>query len=107
MKKNLIKSTLVVAFLTVAGLGGMKAFQNQANEENDLLMQNIEAMCSDGEGESGMTLARICSKKSGKIFCSYKRGNRKCALDVVWIPYNETVPSRPLCPDDDFDFIDD
>ena len=49
MKKNLIKSTLAVAFLTVAGLGGMKAYEKHDTfNGDDLLSLNIEAL-SDGE----------------------------------------------------------
>lgn len=45
MKKNVIKSTLAVAILAVAGLGGIKVYESHViTNRNDLLTQNVEAL---------------------------------------------------------------
>ena len=52
MKKKFVKSTLAVAILAVAGLGGMKAYEKHDTfNGDDLLSLNIEAL-SQNEGYS-------------------------------------------------------
>ena len=53
MKKNVIKSTLAVAILAVAGISGMKVYENHnVFNGDDLLSLNIEAL-SQMEGGGG------------------------------------------------------
>lgn len=53
-KKNLIKSTFVVATLAIAGYGGANAYKKFAqNETIGLLAANIEALADDPEGQNG------------------------------------------------------
>lgn len=52
MKKNILKSTLVVATLTVAGYGGVKAYKTYAKSLScDLLSANIEALANGDASE--------------------------------------------------------
>ncbi len=49
MKKNILKFTLVVAALAIAGYGGVKAYNTYANCDNpkNLFLQNVEALAEE------------------------------------------------------------
>lgn len=50
MKKNILKSTLVVAALAIAGYGGAKAYSTYANPMScALFAQNVEALSTPTE----------------------------------------------------------
>ena len=51
MNKKLLKSTLAVAMVAVAGYGGYKAYDGYAGNEKELLFANIEALAKT-EGSS-------------------------------------------------------
>ena len=74
MKKNLIKSTLAVAFLTVAGLGGMKVYEKHNTfNEDDLLSLNIEALSQEEWTEPKWTIHPYdCTIKGA---CRIRLGN--------------------------------
>lgn len=105
MKKKLIMSGIaIVAIVTL--MVGKNCFVENSNDGQDLLMQNVEALSSDGEGGAGMTTLRICSRQAGKVFCTAIRGKRKWAIDVkIGAQYAGSVIC-PDCPDQDFDYAD-
>ena len=64
MKKNIFKSTLVVATLAMAGYGGVKAYQMPieclSGTAESLMMENVEALSNGSQGESGMDFYVRC-----------------------------------------------
>ena len=61
MNKKLLKSTLAVAMVAVAGYGGYKAYDGYAGSErgmNPLLTENVEALSGTENGNS--TIASEC-----------------------------------------------
>lgn len=68
MNKRLLKSTLAVAMVAVAGYGGYKAYDGYAGSErgmNPLLTENVEAL-SESESSNEVTL-EYCWEKKGNI----------------------------------------
>ena len=57
MKKNVIKSTLAVAILTVAGFSATNMYENYEVKKSELLKLNIEALT---ENENGGTPVANC-----------------------------------------------
>ena len=79
MRKNLIKSTLAVAILTVAGLGGMKAYETYVvNISSDLLSQNIKAYTNDDSVNIGNLLEILSNSEGGDITIGYSPSYPKC-----------------------------
>ena len=93
MKKS-IKGGIAAAVVVAAGFAAHQTYGAYGTVDNSLLMQNVEALTSapepgepyDGNNASGNKPGKyinICSKKSGKKFCTPKRGNRKWALPPI------------------------
>lgn len=108
MNKKLLKSTLAVAMVAVAGYGSYEAYERYALSDNSdmLLADNVEALSASGESGSGLTLFTVCSLKPGKVLCTIKRGKRKWALPVDFVLGASPSNGCPQCPDDEFDFED-
>ena len=53
MKKVIIKSALAVVVMATSCLGVWRAYGAYGNVDNSLLMENLEALSADSEGESG------------------------------------------------------
>lgn len=106
MNKKLLKSTLAVAMVAVAGFGGYKSYEGYALSNNSgmLLADNVEALTSTGESALTFTVT-FCSKKKGGKFCTMKRGKR----DWVW-PVEVKIGTTNLsdkcsdCPQDEYGY---
>ena len=106
MKNKIIFIGLVLICTISLFAINMSRLSNQ-EPKSGLLTQNVEALCSDSEGSSGFKLFRVCSKKTGEIYCTAKRGKRKWAIDVTFKltgVNDEFVCSE--CEDDDYDYED-
>lgn len=53
MKKMIVKSTFAVVAVTVSSLGTWKAYGVYGNVDNSLLMENLEALSANSEGDNG------------------------------------------------------
>ena len=62
MKKVILKSTLAVVAVTASCLGAWKAYEAYENVDNDLLMENLEALSQDGDNGSGGVDTQYCCK---------------------------------------------
>lgn len=75
MEKNILKSTLVVAALTIAGYGGAKAYNTYAQSEtgiSNLLVQNVEALSQSNDNspsETGPATIIICPNGGVGKYC--------------------------------------
>ena len=62
MKKAIAKSTFAVVAVVVSSLGAWKAYEAYENVDNDLLMENLEALSQDGDNGSGGVDTQYCCK---------------------------------------------
>ena len=64
--KNFLRATLLAATLVVAGYGGMKAYDysyaRRVNRMSRLMMENVEALTTDGEDVPQLP----CDPETGK-----------------------------------------
>lgn len=90
MKKNILKSTLVVAALAIAGYGGEKAYNSYAqNEPFGLLAANIEAL-SNPEGQNGQ-YPRYINKTDKNSYKEFKSEVKVDSTGVsVTVQYSRT-----------------
>lgn len=74
---------------------------------NQMLTDNIESLSAQQESGGSFVIFRVCSKNPGSDYCSFKRGNRKWAMDIG-LNFNTISGdvSCPNCPDNDFDYED-
>lgn len=52
MKKNILKSTLVVATLSIAGYGGVQTFKAPSAKGSELLAENVEALSKNAKDKT-------------------------------------------------------
>jgi len=108
MRRKLLILSFISLVLVLATISTSITLSDQENENNfGLLLANAEAIASSSEGGSGITIFRVCSKKTGSIYCSSRRGYRKWAMNVN-LRFGATGGvACPECPDQDFDYADD
>ncbi len=92
MKKKFVKSTLAVAILAVAGLGGMKVYSNYlVNPGDDLLSLNIEALSQNEGYSSSQCPGASVYADVGVSYMEYTIQSH--FLDSIDIKYEEHVTS--------------
>lgn len=108
MRKKLLILSFTSLVLVLAAISTSITLSNQEDENNfGLLLANAEAIASSAEGGGGITLFRVCSRKTGSTYCSSRRGYRKWAINVN-LRFGATGDVVcPECPDQDFDYAED
>lgn len=107
MKRKMIKLFCAFAVIVIATLSTTVSLKNEENEHDfSIVLANAEAIASSSEGGSGITLFRVCSRKTGDIKCSDRRGKRKWAINVNLRFGAAGGVVCPECPDQDFDYQD-
>ncbi len=106
MKKKLLILSFMFSVFVLAMVSTSIILDNQNENMNNfgLSLINAEAIASSSEGGSGITLFRVCSRKSGDVLCSARRGNRKWAINVNLRFGVAGGVVCPECPDQDFDY---
>lgn len=78
-----IKATMLVAAVIAAGFGGIKTYQSMSSTNENLLMQNVEALSAGGDNGSSygsyQYLGYGCSIWVMKLYCSNNPCHDKCS----------------------------
>ena len=107
MKKRILKFAFTFVIVVVATISTTLSLSHEKNEPNlSLILANAEAIASSSEGGTGITIFRVCSRKSGDIHCSNRRGYRKWTINVNLRFGASGGIVCPECPDQDFDYED-
>lgn len=99
MKKT-IKSGIVAAVAVAAGFAAYQSYGSYGAQDNSLLMQNVEALADDNNGEpDGDTKGDPGSKQKYSLLTCYKHKLNKGIVSIV-CPEGTHYPDALFdCPD--------
>jgi len=80
MKKNFLKSTIVVVAVAASGLGAWRAYNAYEVTDNTLLVENIEALSDPGDPGLDPTNAWFSALTSGK--CGYESDKYEVSFNI-------------------------
>lgn len=90
MKKSILQSTFIVAILTMACYGGMKAYAKYVNGvSNNLLFDNVEALTGTEPSSDSWKCWSQLDKHGGGVW--------QCGVPCIWHKHKKSKSGQSTC----------